>query len=137
MSRYGILLISDMLKIVLFAVFICVLSMIIKRNCIELYLPFQIGAAITVLVYIFSSTADEIASFLSFAESIGDGYGIIKSLIKASLITIATKFGCDICKENGNMLIGDVLELGGKLMILIISLPYIITVIKLSAEFLK
>ena len=113
------------------------MSVIIKRNCAELYLPFQIGAAITVLIYIFSSTIDEIKTFFSFAESIGDGYEIIKSLIKASLITIATKFGCDICKENGNILVGDVIELGGKLMILVISVPYIITVIKLSAEFLK
>lgn len=126
-----------MLKIILFSVIICVMSVIIKRNCAELYLPFQIGAAITVLIYIFSSTIDEIKTFFSFAESIGDGYEIIKSLIKASLITIATKFGCDICKENGNILVGDVIELGGKLMILVISVPYIITVIKLSAEFLK
>lgn len=126
-----------MLKIILFSVIICVMSVIIKRNCAELYLPFQIGAAITVLIYIFSSTIDEIKTFFSFAESIGDGYEIIKSLIKASLITIATKFGADICKENGNILVGDVIELGGKLMILVISVPYIITVIKLSAEFLK
>ena len=126
-----------MLKIILFSVIICVMSVIIKRNCAELYLPFQIGAAITVLIYISSSTIDEIKTFFSFAESIGDGYEIIKSLIKASLITIATKFGADICKENGNILVGDVIELGGKLMILVISVPYIITVIKLSAEFLK
>ena len=126
-----------MLKIILFSVIICVMSVIIKRNCSELYLPFQIGTAITVLIYIFSSTINEIETFFSFAESIGDGYGIIKSLIKASLITVSTKFGCDICKENGNILVGDVIELGGKLMILVISVPYIITVIKLSAEFLK
>jgi hypothetical protein len=126
-----------MTKIIFFSVIICVLSIIIKRNCIELYLPFQLGAAVTVLIYILSSTTDEITTFFSFVESLGDGYGIIKALIKASLITVATKLGCDICKENGNILVGDVIELGGKMMILAISVPYLSSAIKISAEFLE
>jgi len=67
----------------------------------------------------------------------GAEYGIIKALLKASLITIGTKMGCDICKECGNYLIGDIIELGGKLMIFIVSMPYIVEIIKITAAFLK
>lgn len=126
-----------MLKIMIFTLIACILSVIIRRNCIELYLPFQIGVAITVFIYTFNYATDEITSFFSFVDGLGADSGIIKSLIKASLITIASKLGCDICKESGNILVGDVIGLGGKLMIFVISVPYIITIINISAEFLK
>ena len=126
-----------MLRIVLFAIVTCVVGTVIKKNCTELYLPFQIGVAVIVLAYIFNSTLDELSSFFSLVESMGASYGIIKSMLKASLITIGTKLGCDICKESGNNLLGDIIELGGKLMIFVISVPYIINIIKISAAFLK
>lgn len=126
-----------MLRIVLFAIVACVVGTVIKKNCTELYLPFQIGVAVIVLAYIFNGTLGELASFFSLAESMGASYGIIKSMLKASFITIGTKLGCDICKESGNNLLGDIIELGGKLMIFVISVPYIISIIKITAAFLR
>lgn len=126
-----------MVRVILFSSVVCILSAIIKHNCIELYLPLQIGIAIIALIYILDFASDELLSFFTFVESLGAGYGIIKSLIKASLITVGAKLGCDVCKESGNILLGDIIELGGKIMILIISVPYIITVINISSAFLK
>ena len=126
-----------MLRIIVFSVITCILSSVIKRNCVELYLPFQIGIAITALIYIFNLVSDELSSFFSFVQGLGEGFGIITSIIKAALITITTKLACDVCKENGNILIGDIIELGGKIMILIIAIPYIITIINISTAFLK
>lgn len=126
-----------MVKIILFSIIACVVSVVIKRNCTELYLPFQIGSAIIVLIYILNIVEDELSAFFSVISGMGAEYGIIKSLFKAALITVGTKLGCDICKESGNYLIGDIIELGGKLMIFIISVPYIVSIIKISAAFLR
>lgn len=126
-----------MLRIILFAIIACVLGVIIKHNCIELYIPFQIGVAVTVLIYVFNSTMGEIEVFFTLIESMGAGHDIIKSIFKAALITIATKIGCDICKESGSYILGDIVELVGKLLIFVISIPYIISIVKISAAFLK
>lgn len=126
-----------MLRIVLFSIVACVVAVVIKNNCIELYLPYQLGVAVIALVYIINRIVGELDVFFSFVESMGASYSIIKSMLKAALITIGTKLGCDVCKESGNNLMGDIIELGGKLMIFVISVPYIISIIKISAAFLK
>lgn len=126
-----------MLRIIIFAIIACVIGSVIKNNCSGFYLPFQIGVTVSALVYIITRVSGELSSFFSLIESIGAGYSVIKSLVKASLVTVGTRLGCDICRENGNNTMGDIIELGGKLMIFIIAAPYIISIIRISSSFLK
>ena len=126
-----------MLRIIIIAIIVCIISSVLKHNCIELYLPFLIAAAVILLIYIVNLSADRLCSFFSFAESIGVGFEIIESLIKAAFITVGAKLGCDVCKESGNHLLADIIELGGKIMIFVISVPYIISIIKISIAFIK
>ncbi len=137
MKWSGIWLISDMQRILIFSIIVCIISVIIKRNCLELYIPFQIGTAIIVAVYILNQTFSELEVFFSLVESMGANFEIIKAMLKAAFITVGTKLGCDVCKESGNHLIGDIIELGGKIMIFVIAIPYIISIVKISAAFLK
>ena len=125
-----------MYKLIILAIIGCTLGVILRYNFKELYVPFQVGFAIIILLYILSNISDSIRSFIYVIESIGTGYSVIKIMLKAALISIGARLGSDICKESGNYLLADIIEIGGKLVMFILAAPYILDVIKISVAFL-
>ena len=125
-----------MYKLIILAIIGCTLGVILRYNFKELYVPFQVGFAIIILLYILSNISDSIRSFINVIESIGTGYSVIKIMLKAALISIGARLGSDICKESGNYLLADIIEIGGKLVMFILAAPYILDVIKISVAFL-
>ncbi len=99
-------------------------------------MPFQLAFSVIALVYILNTTVSGLDAFRSVVGSLGTGYDVIKVLFKASLVTIGVKLGGDVCRESGNYLMEDIIELGGRLMIFAISVPYILEIIKISIAFL-
>lgn len=126
-----------MVKIIALSVVGCLISIILKQNCKELILPFNIAFAAVVLIYIFDKYASEISGFTYFMSSLGEKNDVIPALLKASLVSVAVKISGDICKESGNILMQDMIELGGRAVIFTLSLPYIMQITKICFGLLK
>jgi stage III sporulation protein AD len=126
-----------MIKIIVLSIIGCCISVIIKQYCKELILPFYIAFAIGVISLIFDKYSTEISVFTDIIKSMKTGNEVVSVLIKASLISVFVKISGDICKDSGNVLMQDLIEFGGRVVIFTLSLPYIVQIIKICFGLLK
>lgn len=126
-----------MVKIIALSVIGCCIGVILKQYCKELLLPFYIAFALVMLMFIFDKYSSEISAFTDLVSSFGAGNDVIGVLIKAAVVSVAVKISGDICKESGNLLMQDIIELGGRMVIFTLSLPYIMQITKICFGLLK
>lgn len=124
-----------MIKIFSLAVISALISVILKRNVKELVLPFQLCVGAIILIFLISEGTESIKNFTDIINSYQEEKKLLTSLIKASVIAVITKLSCDVCHESGNYLVEDIIELGGRIMIFIISMPYITQIFNVALSF--
>ncbi len=124
-----------MIKIFAVTVIASVISVILKKLSEEFLLPFRILVACILLIIVFKEGKSYITAFISLADGFYNELKITSGLIKASFVAVITKLTCDICTETGNSLLGDIVELGGRLMIFVISFPYISDILNVIFSF--
>ncbi len=125
------------IKIIFTGLSLCIVNIFLKKQLSEFVLP-------TEIVFLAFATAlameclQENFSYLSeIISQVKYGDEVFSSAIKGTGICLITKFSSDICKENGNRLIADVIEFTGRVMLLIIAVPYIESIMKTAFAFIK
>ena len=126
-----------MIKIFAVTVIVSLMSVLLKKYSEEFLLPFRLLSGCVLLMIIVKEGYGYISSFISFLDGFYNEVQIISGLLKASFIAVITKLTCDVCAETGNTLIKDIVELGGRLMIFIISLPYISDILNVIFSFVN
>jgi len=121
----------NIFKITAFAVSGAILSLVIKEYkpsiaiCIgiicSLFLFYEVLEQIN---YIFTA-----ASAISAALSINHDY--VETIVKITGISCISRFGTEICRDAGQNAIAANLELAGKIIIVVLSLPILTSVINL------
>ncbi len=124
-----------MIKIFALAVIVSIISVLLKRYSEEFLLPFRLITVCVLLMFIFKEGYGYFTSFKSLVNEFYNETNILSGLLKASFIAVITKLTCDVCSETGNALIHDVVELGGRIMIFIITLPYISDILSVIFSF--
>ncbi len=125
-----------MIKIFAVAVVACLVSVLLKKFSEEFLLPFRLLSACVLLIFIFKEGYSYFSSFISLFDGFYNEAQIISGLLKASFVAVITKLTCDVCTEAGNSLMQDVVELGGRIMIFIITLPYISDILNVIFSFI-
>ena len=111
-----------------------VLSLIIKqyRPDIAIAVPILTAAAITLLCVPY------ISSMIDMFERIADQSGIssqqLKIVIKIIGIAYICQFAADICRDAGESSVAAKVELGGKVLIISLSVPIIYDLLGLAAK---
>lgn len=123
------------IKIVLLGICICIINLFLRQYQGTFVIIINIAFVILVALLLFENAAEPLRSLNSLLKISASGSVIIKSLYKAVLISIITELASDICKESGNTVISDMIELGGRIMLMVISLPFIESVIKAASSF--
>lgn len=124
-------------KISLLGICVCVISIILKQYKSSYIILLNIAFAVTAIIIISENSADSIQQLKElFTVNSATGKAMI-CLYKAGIICILSKFAGDICKESGSQLVADIIELSGKIMLLVIALPYIESIIRTAATFIK
>lgn len=124
-------------KIVLVGVVVCFINILIKKYFSEFVLPIEI-VFLSLSVVLLIDTAGEIFGTVSeYFNEIEFGEEIFSSVIKGMGICLLTKFSADICSQNGNKLVADVIEFSGRIMLTVIALPYIESIISIALAFVK
>lgn len=124
-----------MIEVFTLVIITAIISVVLKQNAKELVLPFQLCAGVLILLFLINESSGSLKNFTDIIDSYPEEKGIITSLIKASVIAVITKLSCDVCHESGNYFIEDIVELGGRLMIFAISLPYITQILNIALSF--
>ena len=122
-------------KIIFLGLAVCIMNIFLKKQQSEFILPMEL-VYLTVAVALSLEYLQKIFSDLSgFIDTTEYGSEILSSAIKGAGVCILTKFSSDICAENGNKLIADVIEFTGRVMLLIIAAPYVESVIRIAMAF--
>lgn len=126
-----------LIRIILIGLVLCLLNIFLKKQMSEFVLPVEI-VFLALAASVCIGHLKEIFSGLSEIFS-GTEYGeeIFSSVIKGTGICLLTRFSSDICEENGNKLIADVIEFTGRILLAVIAAPYIELIMKIALAFAK
>lgn len=123
------------LQIIALGLIVAILSTILREYKKEYVILLQIATACIVIVYVFNLCVDELAYIFDYLQEDTDSTQLFVILLKGSVICIITKLAADICKENGNVLVADIIELCGRIVIVLLSLPLLESVIKIALAY--
>lgn len=130
--------ISDMLiKIIALSLTATLLAVILKKYNKEL-LPFlEITVVILAVALIRESLSSQQGTLKNIFNAYSSGDELFSCLFKGAAITVLTKLASQVCRESGNSLMGEVVELGGRVMLIVIAIPFISEVAQTALSFVK
>ena len=123
-------------KIVGIAIITCVCTLILKPVRPDFAIVCAIVGGIVVLLYAFSYFSNIFDTFNNIFNISGLNHSIYGIVFKIIGIGYLTEFTASICADTGNSSLGDKVLLGGKIIILVISLPIITGILDIVMELL-
>ena len=102
-----------------------VLSLLVKQHRPELAIGIPITGGVIIFLMIIPSLQDMVELFGSLAEQAGMQNQYLKLILKMIGIAYLCQFAAELCRDAGETSIAGRVELGGKLMILSLSIPII------------
>lgn len=128
---------TEIFKIIGIAFITAVTAIILKNTKPELAFAVTITGIIIILVFVADMLQNTVNIISTIAKLTGIENGLIKILLKIVGIGYLTEFSAGILNDFGSGAVADKVVLGGKLTILILSLPIIESVLKLINGFLE
>ena len=90
-----------------------------------------------IILFMLMDKLNAVVSILtSLANKTGTGSDFLKILLKITGIAILTEFAVSICKDSGEAAIASKIDLGGKIIIISISIPIITALLELIIQVL-
>lgn len=111
------------------------LTGVIIAGILKEYKPeFKIYVSIVVGIVIFFLAVDKLSKFINLIHILSGKLNISSSfiniLLKVTGISILTEFAVSICKDSGESAIASKIDLGGKILILSMSVPIIMSLLE-------
>lgn len=120
-----------MIKISAIAILTVIFYVLVKQYKPEYGILIQLASGAMILLLLLP----EIKSIIDFSEDFFTASLIDRSLfvllIKALGITILSQFAADVCRDNGVSALASKIELAGRVLILILTLPMIRTLLEI------
>ncbi len=123
----------DIIKIILFSIFGTVATLIIKQFKPE-FAPF---VQLSCIIIIFTLAYEGLKNILTAVTDMISGSGVIQDeyiflLIKVLSLAIISKIGTDVCNDSGCSVLATGVELAGKIAILTLCFPLLISMLNLT-----
>lgn len=125
-----------MIKVAVLGVIAVMVGIIFKKGKEEYSLYISIAACITILLMGISKLEVILEAINKLQSYIKINKAYIGILIKIIGITYVTEFAALLCKDSGYHAIGEQVELVGKLTILAISMPILLSLLETINSFL-
>lgn len=125
------------LKITTIAVTAALLSLILKQYKPEYTLFLQLGACAGIIILLLTNFSDISDSIRGLTSISGIDNSSFKSMWKVLGIAIITQFASDLCRDSGESALAGNVELVGKWLILLYSLPFLQMIAKFAAQLVK
>ena len=127
----------DIMKIVGVAFVTTVASVLLKNTKPELSFAVTVTGVIVILLFLVDSMQSTLTVFSSIAEMTGVENGLLKILLKIVGVGYLTEFGAGILNDFGSNAVADKVVLGGKITIVMLSLPVLESLLQLVRGFLQ
>ncbi len=128
---------TELLKIIGVAFVTAISAILLKSTKPELSFAVTITGVIVILLFIIESLQTTMGIFATIAQTTGVENGLIKVLIKIIGVGYLTEFGAGILNDFGSNAIADKVILGGKIAIVVLSLPILDGLLTMVRGFLQ
>ena len=121
----------DIVKIIGVGLLALIIIIILKQYKPEFTVYVSIIAGAIILFMVIGKIQAIINLLSNLTSKIGTGSQFLKILLKITGIAILTEFAVSICKDSGETAIASKIDLGGKIIIISISIPIITALLEL------
>ena len=128
---------TEMIKIVGVGFITAIITIILRGTKPELSFAVTITGVIVILLFIIDALRDTLRIFVAIAQTTGMDNELLKILIKIVGVGYLTEFCAGILNDFGSNAVADKVALGGKITIVLLSLPIIESLLKLVQGFLQ
>ena len=133
-----------MWKLILSAALAAIMALILRQVKPELALFVQLGGVLAVALLLMGVLRELLAAvqgMLQFAPGGGDptfgGNSPYTMLIKALGICVTTQLAADICRDSGSASLANIVEMGGRLLVLALTLPLLKSIAELAVGLIR
>ena len=128
---------TDIFKIIGVAFITSLTSVLLRATKPELSFAVTVTGVIVILLFLIDSLKSTLAVFATIVKVTGIENGILKILLKIVGVGYITEFGAGILNDFGSNAVADKVVLGGKITIVMLSLPIIEGVLTMVSSFLQ
>ena len=128
---------TEIFKIIGVAFVTSVSAVLLKATKPELSFAVTVTGIIVILLFIVDMLQSTLTVFSTIAEMTGIENGLLKTLLKIVGVGYITEFGAGILTDFGSTSVADKVSLGGKIAIVMLSLPVIESLLTLIRGFLQ
>ena len=126
----------EIVKVIGIGLTALIIIIILKQYKPEFTIYVSIIAGAIILFMLFNKLAGIVSSLTNLSNKIGIENEFLKILLKITGIAILTEFAVSICKDSGETAIASKIDLGGKIIIVSISIPIITALLELILQIL-
>ena len=126
----------DIVKIIGVGLLALIIIIILKQYKPEFTVYVSIIAGAIILFMVIGKIQAIINLLSNLTSKMGTGSQFLKILLKITGIAILTEFAVSICKDSGETAIANKIDLGGKIIIISISIPIITALLELIVSIL-
>ena len=127
----------DMFKIIGVAFITTFSAVLLKPTKPELSFAVTITGVIVLLFFIVDGLQNTLTVFSTIAQMTGVENGLLKVLLKIVGVGYLTEFGAGLLNDFGSNSVADKVVLGGKITIVLLSMPVIESLLSLVRGFLQ
>lgn len=127
----------EIIKIIGVAFVTAISSVLLKATKPELSFAVTVTGIIVMLLFMVDYLQSTLAVFARIAEATGVENGLLKILLKIVGVGYITEFGAGILSDFGSNAVADKVILGGKLTIVLLSVPVLEKLLVLVNGFLR
>jgi len=125
-------------KLAVSALIAAIAALIVRQIKPEFAIFVQLGGVLMVAMLAMSALQELLAaveSMLNFAPNLGTGS--FAMLAKALGVCITTQLAADICRDSGSTSLANTVELGGRLLILTVTLPLLKSIAEIAVGLIR
>ncbi len=126
----------DIVKIIGVGLIALIIIIILKQYKPEFTVYVSIIAGAIIIFMVMDKLTSVVGLLTNLTSRTGTGSTFLKILLKITGIAILTEFAVSICKDSGETAIASKIDLGGKIIIISISIPIITALLELLIQIL-
>ena len=128
---------SEIVKIIGVAFIVAIAAILLRGTKPELSFAVTVTGVIVILLFIMDGLKSTLSVFSEIARLTGMENGLLKILLKIVGVGYLTEFGAGILQDFGSNAVADKVVLGGKIIIVLLSVPVLEGLLQLLRGFLE
>ncbi len=121
-------------KVAMIGVMAALLAIPLQKDKSEFSMMLIMVACLLIGTMAIWKIKDVIVFLKSLEENLGEGKVYLKILLKMIGITYVAEFGANLCRDSGYSAVASQIEFYGKLMILAVSMPILMTLFQILSQ---